>query len=172
MENKEDLKSPKIKRCELVSNSVEMSYLPFLKRGSAIENVPQRTSFMSDNELSSVSSSQFLSRIKMTNLKIDSISAKLHKDSHEFLGKFIKLTMRNKQPIVTETINLSQNLTWKGKGYIFNNVSPYAELKIELCNDESGREAVVGKAKVCLALLNLQKENSVQFYHEFLRDDN
>lgn len=38
--------------------------------------------------------------------------------------------MRNKQPIVTEIINLSQNLTWKGKGYVFDNVSPYSELRI------------------------------------------
>ncbi len=40
------------------------------------------------------------------------------------------MSMRNKQPIMTEIINLSQNLTWKGKGYIFDNVSPYGELKI------------------------------------------
>ena len=63
-------------------------------------------------------------------MKIDTISIKLSKNINEFVGKFVKMSVRNRQPIATEIINLSQNLTWKGKGYIFDNISPYAELKI------------------------------------------
>lgn len=122
MGSNDQLKSPKQSKCRMISNSVEISYLPFLKRGSSAE--PQRDSFMS-RDLSQSSSSQFLPRVGLVHLKIDSVSAKLHKNSNEFLGKFIKMSMRNKQPIATEIINLSHNLTWKGKGYVFNSVSPY-----------------------------------------------
>lgn len=60
-----------------------------------------RTSFMSESRFSSASSSQFISRVKLVNLKIDTISVKLQKNNNEFVGKFIKLSMRNKQPITT-----------------------------------------------------------------------
>lgn len=51
--------------------------------------------------------------------KIDNISIKLLQNADPFSGKFLKLQIKEKQPFVTETITLSKNLTWKGKGYIF-----------------------------------------------------
>lgn len=50
---------------------------------------------------------------------------KIFKNTNDFHGKFVKISMRNRNPYLTETINLTNNLTWKGKGYIFDNVSPY-----------------------------------------------
>lgn len=87
------------------------------------------------------------------------------------MGKFVKISMRNKNPYLTETINFSNNLTWKGKGYVFDNASPYGELIFYLYNDEHDSEVAIGKAKICLALLNLDKHNIVQFHHDFVRDE-
>lgn len=75
--------------------------------------------------MSEVGSSNQLSGIKGVSFKIDSISMKIYKNTNDFHGKFVKISMRNRNPYLTETINLTNNLTWKGKGYIFDNVSPY-----------------------------------------------
>lgn len=62
----------------------------------------------------------------MINLKIDTINAQLSDDFDQFAGKFIKISMKNKQPYMTETINLSRNLKWKGNGFIFSGISQFS----------------------------------------------
>lgn len=52
--------------------------------------------------MSDIASSQNLSRIKLVNFKVDSVSIKmLTKNTNDYIGKFIKLSMRNKTPYIT-----------------------------------------------------------------------
>ena len=51
------------------------------------------------------------------------MNVQLHGDFDQFTGKFLRLYMKDRDPYITETINLSRNLKWKGKGYIFDKVS-------------------------------------------------
>ena len=107
---------------------------------------------------------------KFVNLKIDSMNVQLNGDFDQFAGKFLRLYMKDRDPYITETINLSKNLKWKGKGYIFDKVSEFSELLVELCVEKNDKTIVEGTAKICLALLFLNKPNHLQFYHEYIRD--
>jgi hypothetical protein len=131
------------------------------------------TPFMSEDEANEVASEQSLPGLKPMSMKVDSVSVKITlKNVNDYIGKFMRLAMKGRVPYVTETINLSQNLTWKGKGYIFENVSPYSELVVELCIDSSPHPTTLGCSKICLALLNLSQEHPLQTFQDCLRDEN
>ena len=59
-------------------------------------------------------------------------------------------------------------MTWKGKGYFFENVSFLDELVLTLYNDSALKNELVGIAKINVSLLNLEEENEVAFSHEYL----
>lgn len=125
-----------VNKLKFVSNSISVNLMP-LKKISLSTGKNHNSGFLSDEDENDLLSSN-PSGMKGISYKVDSISIKMNnnnkngrsqskeKDINDcYSGKFVKISMRNKNSYLTETIHLTNNLLWKGNGYIFDNVSPY-----------------------------------------------
>lgn len=73
--------------------------------------------------------------------------------------------------MMTEKLSYSKNLLWKSNTFIFENLSQFAELDIEVYSADKQFVRYEGIAKISMVLLNLDQINKVNFFHEYIRDE-
>lgn len=102
------------------------------------------------------------------NLRILNVDVRLRMPSQ--CGKFLKISVNNeKNPYFTETLNQLYFFGWKGKGYLFVNVSKYSILTIDLMEESGNINLEVASCRIHLNLLKCNNIG-VNHYEDYLLD--
>lgn len=102
--------------------------------------------------------------------KIHSTSVKLKINPDPFVGKFLKFQTKGAQPFITEMISLTKHLNWKVNGCLFEKVSIFDELLINIYSEQTEFPKLEGTAKIRLALLSLDLPLKIHFYRDYIRN--